>query len=311
MEQFDLFGFPIKQKVDVGQMQKERVENYQKDCCFQFDMRCQNLEEDLFFAGITKEDAEKLTVSDFSFCSVVSPEERQLCKKFIERHEWLGTIPPYTTHYFAAKWKNILCGVVLMSEPNAASKLLGDNTYLYERLISRGACISFSPKNLASSFVMWCIKWMVEHTQYRLFVAYSDPSAKELGTIYQALNFYYLGNNFGSTTRFVNPYTGTICSDRTFRHNNMYRIYAKELGLEWRDEWVVNNCIDWSLVPDEIEIAVRERSREIIKNSETMTFPSKHKYAFVLGRNKRETKYLRNLFEKNNKTYQYPKERGK
>ena len=34
---------------------------------------------------------------------------------------------------------------------------------------------------------------MVNNTQYRLFTAYSDPQALELGQIYTALNFYCLG----------------------------------------------------------------------------------------------------------------------
>lgn len=39
---------------------------------------------------------------------------------------------------------------------------------------------------------------MVKNTQYRLFTAYSDTEAKELGTIYQACNFYYLGKKSGA-----------------------------------------------------------------------------------------------------------------
>jgi hypothetical protein len=37
----------------------------------------------------------------------------------------------------------------------------------------------------------------------------------------------------------------------------------------------------------------------------------KGKYAFVLGRDKRETKQLRKKFLELNKIYEYPKERGK
>ena len=113
--------------------------------------------------------------------------------------------------------------------PNAFSKLLGEDTKDLERLISRGACISWSPKNLASSFVMWCIKWMVQNTQYRLFTAYSDPIAKELGTIYQATNFYYLGQKSGTTTRFINPYTGKVVSDRFFRQKTS--LFNRRFGI--------------------------------------------------------------------------------
>ena len=78
---------------------------------------------------------------------------------------------------------------------------------------------------------MWCIKYMVENTQYRLFTAYSDPAAKELGTIYQACNFYYLGQSFGGKAKYVNPYTGKLVSDRFFRQRTAYKKYANELGL--------------------------------------------------------------------------------
>ncbi len=83
-----------------------------------------------------------------------------------------------------------------MNVPNAFSKLLGENTPNLERLISRGACISWSPKEIvASSLIMWLINWMGKNTTYRLFIAYSDPTALELGTVYQACNFYYLGKS--------------------------------------------------------------------------------------------------------------------
>lgn len=36
----------------------------------------------------------------------------------------------------------------------------------------------------------------------------------------------------------------------------------------------------------------------------------KHKYVYVLGENKAETKYLRKMFVSRNKIYPYPKERG-
>ena len=67
----------------------------------------------------------------------------------------------------------------------------------------------------------------------------------------------------------------------------------------------------WDNVPDEIEKQLRDYSKEMYKKSEKITFPSKHKYAFVLGKDKKETKALRKKFESLNKIYPYPKERGK
>lgn len=292
-------------------MIRERLDNYSKDHCWQYDIRLKNLEEDLAECGFTEEYVESLRVPDFSFVNVTDKKERQKLKQFIERHEWLGNLSQYTTHWFACYHKEVIAGAILFNMPNAFSKILGENTKDLERLISRGACISWSPKNLASSFLMWCIKWMVNNTQYRLFTAYSDPTAKELGTIYQACNFYYLGQNAGTTTRYINPYTGKIVSDRYFRQKTAYRKFASELGIEWQKDWNHSTGMNWDNVPDEIEQKLREYSKYKQSVSEKISMPPKHKYAYVLGADKKETKQLRKIFEERNKTYPYPKERGK
>lgn len=287
------------------------LKGHDKSTCWQYNVRTANLDADLEDAGITKEYAESLTCDDFDFKMVEDKEERLKLKRFIERHEWLGNLSQYTTHWFAMYHKDIIAGVVLMNVPNAFSTLLGPETHKMERLLSRGACISWSPKNLASKLVMSAIKWMVDNTDYRLFTAYSDPHAKELGTIYQACGFYYLGNKSGTTTRYINPYTGKLVSDRFFRQRTAYKKYAKELKIEWQKEWTGKNGVNWDAMPDKIEAKLRKASKEKQASSKQILFPSKHKYAFVLGRDKRETRALRKVFEARNQTYQYPKERGK
>lgn len=291
-------------------MDLDRLNNYDKEHCWQYDMRLNNREEDLKKENLTEEYVKTLKVSDFTFKNVESKEERKELKKFIERHEWLGTLSQYTTQWFACYHKEILTGVMLFNMPNAFSKLLGENTKELERLISRGACISWSPKNLGSSFLMYCLNWMVKNTQWRLFTAYSDPTAKELGTIYQACNFYYLGQKSGTTKRYVNPYTGKMVSDRYFRQKTAYRKYANELGIDWQKDWQHNTGMNWHNMPDGIEEKLREFGKQKQKDSKYISFPNKHKYAYVLGANKRETKKLRKLFEERNKNYEYPKERG-
>ena len=288
---------------------KNRWDNYDKSHCWQYDIRLNNLEQDLIEANLTIEKAQSLRVSDFNFKEITDKKERQNLKKFIERHEWLGNLSQFTTHWFGCYYNDILAGVILFNMPNAFSKMLGENTPKLERLISRGACISWSPKNLASSFMMWSIKHMVKTTNYRLFTAYSDPTAKELGTIYQACNFYYLGQSAGTTTRYINPYSGKIVSDRFFRQRTAYRKYAKDLGIEWKTNWMHDTGMSWENIPDDIEQLLRERSKFMQKNAEKIIMPSKHKYAMVLGRTKKETEELRRQFEAKNKTFKYPKER--
>lgn len=292
-------------------MIEERHVSYNKDHCWQFDIRLNNLEEDLKAANLTAEQASNLKCEDFDFKVVTDKKEQQRLKEFIKRHEWLGNISQYPTHWFAAYHKNILAGVVILNVPNSFSKLLGDDTANLERLISRGACISWSPKNLASYLTMNAINWMVKNSAYRLFTAYSDPSARELGTIYQACNFYYLGQKSGTGKRYVNPYTGKTVSDRFFRQKTAYKKFAKELGITWQKNWNHPTGMSWENIPDEIETLLRQYSKEKQANAQLLSSVPKHKYAYVLGANKNETRKLRKQFLIRNKIYSYPKDRGK
>lgn len=303
---------PIKNKrVACGVDILERMSTYDKEHCWQYDMRLNNLEEDIRISGLTKEEISNLRTKDFEHKAITDPKEKALCNEFIKRHEWLGDISQYPTHFFGTYYKGILAGVIIMNMPNAFSKLLGEETKELERLISRGACISWSPKNLASNFLMFCINWMVQNTRYRLFTAYSDPTAKELGTLYSACNFYYLGQNSGCTKRYFNPYSGKLVSDRVFRARSFYKKYAQELGIKWQRNWSNDRSILWENIPTEVEEKLRAMSRKKQAEAKFVVFPSKHKWAMVLGQNNSETKYLRKMFLLRNKTYPYPKERGK
>lgn len=239
-----------------------RLNNYDKNWCWQYNIRVETLKEDLLTLP-SDINVKELKVSDFTFRVLDTKEEREAAGRFIKRYEWLGKLAFNTTHYFGAYYRDILCGVITMECPNAFSKCLGEDTSKYERLISRGACISWSPKGLASHFMMWCIKWMVNNTQFRVFTAYSDPAARELGTIYQACSFYYLGNRFGATTRYVSPYSGKIISDRSFRVRSYYKRYAQDLGIEWDDSWSSGDKIHWDRMPQDVEDRIRMYGKDM------------------------------------------------
>ena len=300
-----------KASSNVGVDILERMAIYDKDHCWQYDIRLNNAKTDLEESGFTEEYIKTLRTGDFEYKIVTDKKERSELTKFIYKHEWLASLSQYTTHWFGAYHKGILAGVILMNMPNAFSKLLGDDTKHIERLISRGACISWSPKNLASNFLMWCMKYMAHNTQYRLFTCYSDPTAKEKGSIYQALNMYYIGQNSGTTKRYINPYTGRLVSDRVFRARSFYKIYAKELNIKWEKNWSSDQSMLWENVPKAVEDKLRERSKEVQASATYHTFPSKHKYVFILGKDNSETKFLRKKFLSMNKIYPYPTERGK
>ena len=299
----------------------DRFRNYDKDHCWQYDIRVQNREKDLAEAGLTEEQVIQLRTADFDF-AYVDKTDKEGCKavaEFIQRHEWLGKLPNRPTHRFTATHRStgVLIGVIIMAIPNAFSKLLGDDTSSIEKLISRGACISWSPKNTGSWLVMQSITWMIANTPFRLFTAYSDPEAKELGTIYQACNFTYLGHTSGTTRQYFdpkNPKQGWF-SDREFRKRGKYAKYAEALGISkavWKSymgKWSPN----WDLVPDDLKKRIKaeeKRYRDSCKNREV---PPKHKYCYIRGTDRKETKLLHRTFAELNPArvgLPYPKARG-
>jgi hypothetical protein len=283
---------------------------YNKEQCWQYNIRLENLKDDLQMANLTKEITDNLKISDFTF----HKEEKNIIfnevKEFIEKHEWLGRLSLYPTHFFTARYNGILAGVVIMDMPNMFSKLLGEQTRRLERLISRGACISWSPKNLASKLISFSMNWMVKNTQYRLFTAYSDTEAKELGTIYQACNFYYLGKKSGTGYQYKLE-SGKWVSDRYFRSRSVYKRLAKNNGIVWEDKWQKGDLVLFNMMSDDVSKKIKNLSKEYQNSCEKRKMEPKHKYAYVLGVSKKETKKLRKIFEERNKTYPYPKERGK
>lgn len=292
-------------------MIQDRLSTYDKDHCWQYDIRVKNLQDDLLQCGFTKEYTDTLRVSDFTFSLAETRKEQLLVRQFIERHEWLGKACGFSQYYFVAHHKGILSGCIVMGTPNAFNLLLGEEYRDLEILINRGACISWSPKNLASSLMSFAVNWMVKNTKHRLFTAYSDTTAKELGTIYQACNFYYLGNNFGASKKYIQPYNKGMVSDRWFRTRCAYKNFAKELNIKWDDNWLgKGRRVVWDRVPNDIEKELRDFSKKKQSEAKYIEIPSKHKYAYVLGLGKKETKQLRKLFEGKNKIYPYPKERG-
>lgn len=293
----------------------ERInENKDLNHCWQYQMRLDHLAEDLTNDGLTIDEVSNLRISDFTFSPIdyKNKSEKFKVDNFINRHEWLQKMPQRVTHVFGSFYKDILVGVIVMATPNAFSNMLGENTKNIEKLISRGACKSWTPKNMASWIVMKSINWMVQNTQFRLFSAYSDSEAKELGTIYQACNFIYVGKTSGGTIQLFDPDAPNKgwFSDREIRKTSMQRRILKKLGIKIEKEWLENNEFKISKVPLEIRELIKAEQKIYSDKCLKRNLPKKHKYVYILGKSKKETKRLLKVFiENKNKALPYPKER--
>ena len=260
--------------------------------CHQRVMREQLLENDLKTLNF---DPSSLKASDFALANeTYSPE----ITEFIKTYEWLqsfGVSPKWT---FTARYKGILSGVILINEPVSYSTILGPDTRKYEALIQRGAVISWAPKNLNSRLLMYACKWMVNNTAKRIFNGYSDPDAGEVGQIYQACNFDYLGKKFGNKVQLVHPAfkKGKPFSAQTLRRTSTLKKWCKENSISIEPEWIkINGFKDLSKIPSEVKTAWYQWGKQVIKDSEKIKLPPKGKYAMVLGKDKREQRLLDSL----------------
>ena len=164
---------------------------------------------------------------------------------------------------------------------------------------------------------MSSIKWMVEHTEFRYFTAYSAPEAKELGTIYQACNFIYLGQTSGTSFQYLDPRfpeKGWF-SDREFRKKSKYARYAHEIGISkdvWKG-WMKKYSPNWEVIPPDVKEKIKKKESEFRDSCQKRRVPPKHKYCYILGKTRRETKMLYKAFEENSPkkvNLEYPKSRG-
>lgn len=257
--------------------------------CHQRLIREKFLAEDLQVVGSV---LPTLHVSEYQLlCEPFAPKHR----KFIERYEWLGNIGNSPKWTFAAYCCGHLAGVVLIAEPQAYAKVLRGYDRSLECLITRGACVSWAHQHLGSKLIAFALRWMVQNTDKRVFSAYSDPRAGEIGTIYQACGFDYLGPGFGARYAYKSKEwkPGKWFTAQSLRRTTSLKRWLKSEGILWEKEWErPNGYKDLSKLPRELKVGWDNWVNSIIATATKKSLPNKGKYLKVLGRNRSEHRKL-------------------
>jgi hypothetical protein len=147
-------------------------------------------------------------------------------------------------------------------------------------LLNRGVCLHWTPKNSNSHLIAESIKMLPE--KYKIVTATTDHLAGEIGTIYQACNFYYVGS-MRDQNKNVNSRAGD------------------------RDAWIINGKMYGSRA---IRQMYGDTKKETLDNLgveyRKVKQNSKHRYFFFRG-NKKEKKYYKSKIQHLIKPY--PKRR--
>jgi hypothetical protein len=145
---------------------------------------------------------------------------------------------------------------------------------------------------------MFSCRWMVTNTEKRAFVAYADPHANEIGTIYCACNFEYLGDDFGASYLFRhNTFkSGKWFSTQSLKRTSVFKKWCKDNSVPIQKGWLNEKGFkNLQAIPQHIKKEWYEWIRSIIDASEKMKVDKKHKYILVLHKNKKEQKTLNAL----------------
>lgn len=163
---------------------------------------------------------------------------REEAEAIILRYEWLGTLGRAVATYGLRGPGGELLGTAVFGWPSAVESrdICGKENRELAICLERGACVHFAPPNAASFLISHALKLAAKDRGWRIFYAYADPEAGEIGTVYQATNWLYIGQGVGRTPgRLREDWRlpdGTELSSRSLRHKKMKR--ADALALGWK-----------------------------------------------------------------------------
>lgn len=113
---------------------------------------------------------------------------------FILKYEWLGSmgVTQFSFGFYIDDiLTSVLCFGVTSGSESFSEPFGAENKHLGIVLV-RGACAPWAHQHTASYFLGKVFP-LVREKGYRFIIAYSDPEAGEIGTVYQATNWYFYG----------------------------------------------------------------------------------------------------------------------
>jgi hypothetical protein len=151
--------------------------------------------------------------------SVVREISYHDAEAIISKYEYLGTMPPFVKHCFGIFFAGQLGGaIVYADEPS-------ENLGVWDRLgysgkivcLARGACAHWAHEHAASRLIRRSMRLLPAN--YQVITATVDPAAGEVGTVYQAAGFDYVGTMASGGDRVrVTDRDGHVITDRSARN---------------------------------------------------------------------------------------------
>jgi len=184
----------------------------------------QDINNLLFLDKPSKIDIKTATFREISYLTA---------KKIISEYEWLGTMGT-TQYHYGIYYDDFLAGVVCFGyfqAMNGYKNYVGTKFYKDGIQLSRGACVWWAHEHSGSKLIAYGLK-EIKNKGYKYVIAFSDARAGEIGTLYQATNWHYLGVE-KNNRRHVNLYfrkTGLLFMDN--------RDFCKKYGYKHLEQFL-------------------------------------------------------------------------
>lgn len=144
--------------------------------------------------------------------AVVREIDRKTAEPIIRRYEWIAVKKPrsamgkseyYFGLYFGERLAAVECFGCTAGTRTAESVCGKEHAHLVKVLV-RGASAHWAHPNSASFLITQACKLMARKG-YHIIVAYSDPLAGEIGTVYQSCGWEYCGTTNSASSGFLWP----------------------------------------------------------------------------------------------------------
>lgn len=170
----------------------------------------------------------------------VLPITREDAASVILEYEWLHSMPKVGRAYYGLFSGNLLLGAACfgMGMGTGHRCLCGERWRDKAIALERGACRPIKcdgmhSDNAASRLISGACKQAYREYGWQIFFAYSDVEAGEIGTVYQACNWLYLGQGVGRG------------KGNTWRYQYITPEGETYTSRRWR-AYKARNCLTWA-----------------------------------------------------------------
>jgi len=167
--------------------------------------------------------------------------DRETAKPIIIEYEYLGNMGT-ADKYFGLYFHEHLAGVECFGRTagtRTAASVCGEDYAHLVKTVTRGTCLPWAHQHSASFLISRACKLMAEKG-FHIFVAYSDPEAGEVGTVYQACGWEYCGPVSSTSSSFIwtgepiadDPVWGTFKNGKLHDERNIHHSIRRGYRIE-------------------------------------------------------------------------------